>query len=157
MCGDVCICACVVVCVCVCVVRLHECILMLTYSIPPTTGTPETRKEQADECPQSYQSLDAGLGSMEEARGKDEPIHSEVEVVKQQVEVHKVRVAASSSNCFCPSSIPISVKYHTILYRSSCFSVGSNIYEKNKSSLIPTLRSENLDDVSTEYFSLWQK
>jgi len=45
---------------------------------------------------------------MEEGQGR-EPIHSEVEVVKQQLEAHKVSVAASSSNCFCPSSIPLSV------------------------------------------------
>jgi len=36
----------------------------------------------------------------------EEPIHFDVEVVKQQLEAHKVRVATSSSNCFCPSSIP---------------------------------------------------
>ena len=46
---------------------------------------------------------------MEETQEKEEPIHSDVEVVKQQLEAHKVSVAASSSNCFCPSSIPLSV------------------------------------------------
>jgi len=38
------------------------------------------------------------LGSMEEAQKKEEPIYSEVEVVKQQLEAHKVSFTASSSN-----------------------------------------------------------
>ena len=41
------------------------------------------------------------------------------------------------------------------IFRSVCFSVGSSINEK-ESSLIPTLRLENLDNVVTEYFSLLQ-
>ena len=80
---------------------------MWTYSIPPLQSLLQQAKEQADEFHQSYQSLDAGLGSVEEAQEKEEPIHSEVEVVKQQLEAHKVRVTASSSIFFfCPSSIP---------------------------------------------------
>ena len=113
VCVFVCVCGmhlCVVVCECVCVcvcVKLHECISMWTYSIPPLQSLLQQAKEQADEFHKSYKSLDAGLGSVEEAQEKEEPIHSEVEVVKQQLEAHKVRVTASSSIFFfCPSSIP---------------------------------------------------
>ena len=43
---------------------------------------------------------------MEETKEKDESIHSEVEVVKQQLEAHKVRVTASSSNYSAPVPYP---------------------------------------------------
>ena len=44
---------------------------------------------------------------MEEAHEKEEPIHSDVEVVKQQLEAHKVRVTASSSSAVpYPLSVP---------------------------------------------------
>jgi len=39
----------------------------------------------------------------EETQEKEESIHSEVEVVKQQLEAHKVRVTASSSNYSTPA------------------------------------------------------
>jgi len=43
---------------------------------------------------------------MEETQEKEEPIHSDVEVVKQQLEAHKVRVTASSSNYSVPVPYP---------------------------------------------------
>ena len=54
-------------------------------------------KDQADKFDGSYQSLVAGLGGVEEAQEKQEPIHSEVEVVKQQLEAHKVGVHSQLS------------------------------------------------------------
>jgi len=108
---------------------------MWTYSIPPLQSLLQQAKEQADEFHQSYQSLDAGLGSVEEAQGKEEPIHSEVEVVKQQLEAHKVRVTASSSIFFsaqvpypfCPSSMPISISLSIPVSHPFLFP-GSNHY-----------------------------
>jgi len=113
-------------------VRLHECIIILTYSVsPPLQAQLQKAKEQADEFHQSYQSLDAGLGSMEEIQENDESIHLEVEVIKQQQEAQKVRVAASSSNCFCASLYPF-LSSTIQIFRSGCFSVGSNIKRKRE-------------------------
>ena len=45
----------------------YECILMWTYSIPPLQAQLQLAVEQMDMFHQSYQSLDAGLGGMEES------------------------------------------------------------------------------------------
>ena len=58
--------------------------------IPPLQVQLYQAKDQADKFDGSYQSLITGLGGVEEAQEKQEPIHSEVEVVKQQLEAHKV-------------------------------------------------------------------
>ena len=52
-------------------VKLNGCILMWTYSIPPLQAQLQLAVEQEDKFHQSYQSLDAGLGSMEETQEKD--------------------------------------------------------------------------------------
>ena len=67
--------------------------------------------EQANEFHQSYQSLDAGLG---EAQEKEQSIHSEVEVVKQQLEAHNVRVWANP-NPF----LSLGSNHHTNKHRSA--------------------------------------
>ena len=74
-------------------------------------------KDQADKFDGSYQSLVAGLGGVEEAQEKQEPIHSEVEVVKQQLEAHKVGYI---TNCH---SIPLS-RFH-VCFTSVCSLTGS--------------------------------
>jgi len=76
-------------------VRLH---VTWTYSIPPLQEQLQQAKEHVNEFQQSYQSLGTGVGS---------------EVFKQQLEACKVRVTASSSNCFCPGFIPLSVPRFT--------------------------------------------
>jgi len=75
--------------------RLNVCTPLWTYSIPPLQAQLQLTVEQANKFHQSYQLLDAGLGSMEEAQEKEQSIHSEVEVVKQQLEAHNVRVWAN--------------------------------------------------------------
>jgi len=118
MCGSVCV---PLVCMCGSVLYmcmgLNGCILMWTYSMPPLQAQLQLAVEQADMFHQSYQSLDAGLGSVEETQEKEESIHSEVEVVKQQLESHKVRVTASSSNCSAPVPYPLSVPGFTPPYQ----------------------------------------
>ena len=106
--------ACVMVCVCDGV---------WTYSIPPLQVQLQQAKERADEFDQSHRSLHAGLSGVEEAQEKEEPIHSEVEVVKQQLEAHKVRVTPSPPNCFCPTSIQLSapLPYHHNISSVLCF------------------------------------
>ena len=46
--------------------------------------------ERADRFDQLYTNLHDQLRKAEEAESKQEPIHSEVEAVKQQMEDHKV-------------------------------------------------------------------
>ena len=72
-----------------------------THSIPPQQVQLYQAKDQADKFEGSYQTLVAGLGGVQEAQEKQEPIHSEVEAVKQQLEAHKVGYIA---NCH---SIPL--------------------------------------------------
>ena len=61
---------------------------MWTYSIPPTAGTTATSKRTGGRISPVLPVLDAGLGSTEETQEKEESIHSEVQVVKQQLEAH---------------------------------------------------------------------
>ena len=84
-----------------------------THSIPPLQVQLYQAKDQADMFQGSYQSLVAGLGGVQEAQEKQEPIHSEVEVVKQQLEAHKVGYIA---NCH---SIPLS-QFHVTLVSIPC-------------------------------------
>ena len=83
------------------------------HSIPPLQVLLYEAKDQADKFEGSYQSLVAGLGGVQEAQEKQEPIHSEVEVVKQQLEAHKVGYIA---NC---NSIPLS-QFHVTLVSIPC-------------------------------------
>ena len=59
---------------------VYECILLWTYSILPLQAQLPQARERVDESHQSYQSLDAGLGSMEEVQEKEERIYSEVAI-----------------------------------------------------------------------------
>ena len=84
-----------------------------THSIPPQQVQLYQAKDQADKFEGSYQTLVAGLGGVQEAQEKQEPIHSEVEAVKQQLEAHKVGYIA---NCH---SIPLS-QFHVTLVSIPC-------------------------------------
>ena len=50
------------------ILHTSDTILMWTYSIPPLQAQLQLAVEQEDKFHQSYQSLDAGLGSMEETQ-----------------------------------------------------------------------------------------
>ena len=58
-------------------------------------------KDQVDKFDRSYQSLIAGLDRVQEAQEKQEPTHTKVGIVKQQLEAHKMGYIA---NCH---SIPL--------------------------------------------------
>ena len=51
--------------------------------------------------------------------------------ISPQQEAHMVRVAASSSNCYCASLYPF-LSSTIQIFRSGCFSVGSNIKRKRE-------------------------
>ena len=55
----------------------------------------EVAKNQACAFDESYQALRAHLSTFEEAQRNAEPVHSEVTVVKQQLEAHKVHTISN--------------------------------------------------------------